>query len=121
MKITWDDVVAHAPELSTVDAAARVDLLALANSVFNPAVLDGEDGPRTKLARVYYAAHLATIGGQGGSSAAGPIIEEEVGDVRVKYALISASSSATQFEGSSYGDLLSKLLRNSRARWPLVL
>ncbi len=116
--ITWTDVTNYASELSGVSLGAQTGILALANARFDPAALDGENGPETRLARVLLAAHLATVGpASGGSASAGPVIEEEVGDVRRKFADLSSSASTTSFEGSSYGDLLTRLLRINAPRW----
>lgn len=119
--ITWTDVTSYASELSSVDLGAQTGILAVANARFDPAALDGENGPETKLARVLLAAHLATVGpASGGAAPAGPVIEEEVGDVRRKFADLSSGSSVSTFEGSSYGDQLVRLLRVMAPRWVVV-
>ncbi len=119
--ITWTDVTNHASELTSVAVAAQTDILAHVNTAFTVDELDGESGPMTKLARIYLAAHLGTLSTQGGAAAAGPVIEEEVGDVRRRFADLTTSATLTTYEGSSYGKLLNELLRRSAARAPFVV
>jgi hypothetical protein len=59
--ITWDEVEAHYPGLASVDAEAQTDILALAEEALSATVFGGEDAAKYKLARIHYAAHVATL------------------------------------------------------------
>jgi hypothetical protein len=113
--ITWDDVIAIASELSTVAEDTQDAILAYANdalveSMFKPSAL--------KMARVYLAAHMATVNPAFGGSAIGPIVSESEGGISRSYAFVAGSSS---FVGSTYGGMLQWLIDTSRARFPVVL
>ena len=56
--IIWADVVSHAAQLLTVDSTAQTDILAHVNTALAVAVFGGETHARTRLARVYLAAHF---------------------------------------------------------------
>lgn len=114
--ISWTDVLVHAAELSSVDEDARTDILAHVNSTLNVSVFGGEESPKLKLARIYLAAHMATLQLLGGSS--GDIQSESVGGVSYTYGAAAASS---DFNSTSYGKQYSAIVRNSVARFPLVV
>jgi hypothetical protein len=115
--IVWADVVNHAAELSGVAAGAQTDILAHVNTTLNVSVFGGEDSPKLKLARIYLAAHIATLQSLGGSS--GEIQSETVGGVSYTYA--PGSTTGGSFESTSYGQQYSALIRNSIARFPAVV
>jgi hypothetical protein len=115
--IVWNDVTAVAPELSTVSAGAQADLLSYVNTHVDPAKLGGVGSPKYRLARIYLAAHMATMSSQGGVGVAGPVISESAGGLSRSYALLNAQSG---FSGSTYGDMYRHLIRTSAARAPLV-
>lgn len=122
--IIWDDVVAHAAQLSTLDVDARNAILAHVNTALVPKKFGGESSPKLKLARVYLAAHLATVGpASGGTITAGPVTSETVGGVSRTYANLASASaeSQAQLQGSTYGQLFLELVRTSSARGPMVL
>lgn len=114
--IVWADVVNHAAELSSVDTDAQTDILAHVNTTLDVRVFGGEDSPKLKLARIYLAAHMATLQTLGGSS--GDIQSESVGGVSYSY---GAAADASDFSSTSYGKQYSALVRNSIARFPLVV
>jgi hypothetical protein len=64
--ITWTNVLEFAPELSDVTTNARVDILALVNDLLPVGEWDGESGPKTKMARIYLAAHFGATSLFGG-------------------------------------------------------
>lgn len=80
--INWADVVSIAPELESVPVGARADLLAVANGRWKAADT-GSSAARVRLARMFYAAHLASQAAQGGE---GTIKSDSVGGVSVTYA-----------------------------------
>lgn len=123
--IVWADVVAHASALADVDAAQQTDLLALANTHLNVAAFGGEDAPKTKLARIYWIAHFASLPGagatSGGANTAGPVTSESTGGISRAYASLSSSGTAAEFWGETvWGRRYWTLLRGSRAAWPRV-
>ena len=59
--IVWADVEAVAPTATDVDVLAQGFILGYVNITLAVARFDGEEGPTTKLARVYLAAHHATM------------------------------------------------------------
>ena len=124
--ITWAHVVAHASALATVNADQQADLLAFVNAHVNAGAFGGEDAYRTKLARVYLAAHLASLPGagvaSGGAHAAGPVTSESTGGVSRSYAAAASSAGAG---GGTWGETIwgrryLALLNGSRAAWPRV-
>lgn len=128
--ITWSDVTTiAAPELSGLAVAAQTAILVWVNAAFDVTVFDGEDGAKTKLARVYLAAHIGTLilptsaGGSGGG-VSGPVSSESAGGLSRSYAVAVASSGGTTAENLSrtgYGQLLLLLINTSGARSPIVI
>ena len=118
--IDWDDVVSHAPELSTTDVDAQDDILDHVNTALVVAKFGGESSGRLKLARIYLAAHLASVSGQGGVGVAGPVTSETAGGLSRTYAVLSATAQQ-ELQGSTYGQLFLDLVRTSSARGPMVI
>lgn len=121
--ITWAHVVDHASALATVDADQQADLLALVNTHLNVAAFGGEDAPKTKLARIYWAAHFASLPGSGttadGAATSGPVTSESTGGVSRAYAsLQSGSTGGENWSETVWGRRFLALLRGSRAAWP---
>lgn len=117
--ITWSDVSLLAPELSTVAAGAQTLILAYVNDVHDVDAIDGdgEDGYRTKLARIYLAAHLATKIGTG-AGGAGAVTSESVGGLSRSYAV--AASSGAELETTGYGTAYLGILNRSPVRGPWI-
>lgn len=118
--IVWADVLAHAPELSTVASGAQADLLAHVNASIAVDDFDGEDGPNTKLARIYQAAHLATLAGFAASGASGPVASESAGGLAVSYAAALGVASYSDLSATAYGKALRGMIRRSVAGLPRV-
>lgn len=119
--ILWSDVEAIAVELADVPIAAQTLYLDLANKFLNVNMFDGEDGPRVKLARIYLAAHFATLDRQRGTATAGPVISESRGGLSRSYAnLFQTSNGPGLFGSTAYGMNYEALVRTSGARWPTV-
>jgi len=112
--ITWPDVTAAAPELATTAAQTQTDVLAFVIVALNVALYDGETGPRTRLARIYLAAHLATLPRLG---AGGPLVSESVESLSRSYA---APMSKSKLATTSYGAAF-LALSPPAARGPQVL
>lgn len=116
--IAWSDVIDHAAELSAVTAGAQANILAFVNAALDVATFDGEAGPRTKLARIYLAAHFATadVVSTGG---AGPLTAESLGDESRSYG--SFSLAAGTLASTGYGNSYLALVNTSAARGPILL
>ncbi len=119
--ISWSDVTAHAPELSTVSAGAQTDILAHVNVALLVTEFGGEDAPKTKMARIYLAAHLATMAAQGAAGAAGPVQSESAGGLSRTYAVGAAALAGGDYETTSYGQAFRALARTTPARIPMLL
>lgn len=59
--IVWADVTNLVASLSTVPGGAQTEILAQVNAAVNAAKLGGEDAKKTKLARIYLAAHMGEL------------------------------------------------------------
>lgn len=119
--ITWTNVTDHASELSTVGAAAQTDILGFVNQSLDPALFDGETGYKTKLARVYLAAHFgkATLAGSGG--AAGAVQSMSADGLSVSFATMAATLDDPTLMGTTvYGIRYLSILNASAARGPWV-
>ena len=121
--IVWADVVALATELSTIDGAARVFILEYVNGPgMDPDSFDGEDGPTTRLARIYLAAHMGAGIGKGAAGAAGgPVTSESMGGLSRSYSVGSVAASADSTGSTAYGRMYEALVKNSLARLPFVI
>lgn len=120
--ITWSDVTAHAAQLTTavVPSAARTDILAYVNSVVNVKVIDGEDGPKSKMARIYLAAHFGEVARSQGLLSSGAVTSESAGGLARSYAAILTMDPAS-LGASRYGQEYTALIRTSGARAPFVI
>lgn len=117
--ILWSDVTDAFPDdsaLAAVPPDLQNEFLKLVNEELSAAFFGGVDSARFRLARIYFAAHLASGGGAaGGGVAAGPIIEEEEGGVRVRYAVDNATSGSAN-QSTSYGRTFDQFVRMSSKR-----
>lgn len=117
--IVWSDVVSVVSTLSAVDPQQQTDILALANTWVNAAVFDGEDGITTRMARIYFAAHFASLPGAGSTAPAGPLIGQSRGGLSQQFQGLPQSS-ANEWLLTQWGRRYWQLLQGSRARWPRV-
>lgn len=115
--ITWTDVTNHVAGLSTIVAGAQTDILAFVNTALVADEFGGEAHARLKLARIYLAAHFATINGAGGGG--GPLTSQKLGDESRNYGSFSMSSSALSTTG--FGITYLSLVNSSAARAPFVI
>ncbi len=99
--ITWADVTAVAGELANFATAGQTALLSVVNSasMIDVSAFDGEDGPLTKVARSYLAAHLAASSRNG---TGGALISESAGGLSRSFA---APSTRSQYFTTSYGQM----------------
>lgn len=114
------DVVAHAAELSTgVSDTAWVDILNYANQVnLN---YFGDSDYDTRMARIYLAAHIATMSVTASTGAVGPVISESVGGARRTYAFIQSSSSSASLTTTKYGQQYQDIIASSCAHGPFLV
>ncbi len=117
--IDWSDVIALAPTLSTVTDAAQDIILAHVNTALAVKNFGGENAPKTRLARIYLAAHFGALFKAGSTPLAGPVISEATGGVTRAYALINVPI-AGSLGSTTYGQLYSGLVATSLARLPRV-
>ena len=104
MAITWANIVAIAPSLSTVPSASQTILMSMAAAQMDSTLW----GDLYDAGQTYLTAHLAQLGILGGS---GPVTQETVGDLSVSYAspkLLGSSMFLTSY-GVEY-ERLSRLL-----------
>lgn len=114
--IIWTDVTAFAPSLSTIAAGAQTDLLAFVNAELKVSVFGGETAPKTRLARIYLAAHFATAGRRGG--AGGALTSESAGGLSKSY---GSAMSDDLLATTQFGQLFLTLVDASPARCPVVV
>lgn len=116
--ITWDHVVDHAAELSSVDVEAKVDILAHVNDTIATEFFGGEDAARTKMARVYLAAHMGSIAKSRGSTSTGAVTAESAGGLSRSYSVVTTA--LEDLDATSYGRSYAGLVKRSAARVPFV-
>lgn len=107
------DVLAIAPELSTLSDAAWVDLLEYVNE-FDMTCFDTEQVVR--MARIFLCAHMGTLTKRANGGAAGPLVDEQAGGVRRSYGTVQLN----EFSGTSYGLTLWTILNASGAHGPFL-
>lgn len=120
--IIWTDVVAFAPELSTIAAGAQTDILAHVNDTLVVTEFGGETAAKTRLARIYLAAHFGTVTAQGAAGAAGPVVSETVDRLSRTYGQPYGGGAAPDsLDSTSYGKAFRALVRTTPARIPMLL
>jgi hypothetical protein len=102
MALTWDDVVAVAPELSATPEESQTALLGYATAQVEPTVW----GDLTNNGIVYLAAHLATLARLRGG---GMVTSERVGALARTYQTSKAGDGALEL--TSYGAEYRRLLK----------
>lgn len=93
--MTWDQIVAFAPELASVDVEVQTIVLTAADDLDPESFTTGT----FPLAQIWYAAHLATQAAGGDSP--GAIASESGGGLAVSYA--ASAQSTSPFASTSYG------------------
>lgn len=108
--IVWTDVTDEAPELATgVSVNAQTLLLAHANTKI---LIDGEEGNSTKLARIFWVAHTATLLKRRGM--AGTRTSQSAGPVSESTQLLQLPWLLT-FSTTAYGILYAQIAKSSPA------
>lgn len=125
--ITWGDVLAIAPSLTTITETARADIVGHVNEMVAASEFGGEDSYTYRLARMQLAAHLGTLikrgSAGGGSAATGAVVSESVGGISRSYAQSAASddSSTSGLSSTPYGLAYLELLGASPASCGFVV
>ena len=112
------DVLAFAPELSTLTDQFWVDALDYVNQVDLTSVDTDID---RRLARIYLAAHIGSTTKRAGTGAAGPVTSESAGGIRRSYGLLATSASGSGLSSTRYGQLYESILSMSLAHGPLLI
>src|SRR5262245_57483522 len=126
--IVWADVTGMFPSdavLAAVPVSAQTNLLSHVNTELSATFFGGESAIKTKLARIYLAAHMAVTGGSGSSITVGPLVSEKLGPIEQtfsdKYPPNMNFGGPVGIHGSTtYGRLFDELVRTSPFRVGLV-
>lgn len=112
--ILWSDVTSIAPELNgKVNLIAQDVILQVATTMVAVAQWDGEEGPKTRAGRIYYAAHLATLQLRRGIP--GPVSASAAGGMSRAWGM-PALGTFSALQLTSYGVLYLELAKTTRAR-----
>lgn len=115
--IAWSDVLDFAAELSVVPTGKQTVLLAYVNTALNVGIVGGtlgEESPKLKLARIYLAAHMASL-----KNTSGIIASEGEGDLSISYSLPPAGDA--YWSRTGYGAAFSNIMRTTRVVLPMVV
>lgn len=110
--ITWDDVVALAPELASISAAGQTQVLAQVALQVKPDSWGSVE--RGNTAAIWLARHLATVAKRRGT---GALTGVRVGEVSKSFA---TSSSKSDLESTAYGAEYLRLVRLWMPRFALT-
>lgn len=114
--ILWSDVTSYPGlgKLVSVSAQAQTLILADVNSLVGlPPSLDGEAGPRTKLARILLAGHMGVS-----LPTFGPISSESAGGLSKSFAIPASTAEALMM--TSFGRQYLGMISRSLAMMPIV-
>jgi hypothetical protein len=120
LEITWQNVVAFAPEVSRISPEAQERILFYVNEISGD-TLGGAGSPTLHLARVLLAAHWGLSFKRAGSGAAGPVTSEAMGQLRRSYGLIALSAAAAGLGSTIYGQQLVQILNMSDCHGPILV
>lgn len=112
MSIAWTEVIALAPELGAVSVYTGEFIISYVNSALNVANFGGEASPKTRLARLYLAAHLGATSLRG--IAGGPITSESMGGLARSYG--SLRQDWSELHLTAYGQTYCALVATTPAR-----
>lgn len=119
--ITWSDVIAFAPQLTSLSTTAHAVIVAFANASFSPDLFGGEGSPTLRMARLCMAAHLASTfpAKDAGTGAVDALVaSESVGGVSRSYTYTTSASVTgdASLQSSSFGRMIVTILQSSPAR-----
>jgi hypothetical protein len=112
--IAWADVTGAFPgdaALAAVSPALQAVILDRVNKELSATFFGGVDSAKFKLARLAFAAHIATAS-LPGNAAAGPVVSEGIDDLSRAYAVTVSGSHAS----TGYGQTFDSLMRSSPRR-----
>lgn len=116
--IVKTDVLAIAPEFSTLADQAWVDILNYVNQI-NLTACDSDFDRR--LARIFLAAHIGAIVKSGSAGEAGPLTGESAGGVRRSYGLVASATSSGSITTTRYGQKYIEILEGTLVHGPMVV
>lgn len=119
--ITWTDVTNHAPALSSVVAGAQTDILAYVNLLLTVSLFGGEAAAKTKMARVYAAAHFGTLELLATNGAAGAVSSETAGGLTRTYGTTATAATDPDWGSTAHGQMFVNICRTTPARAGLLL
>lgn len=119
--IVKQDVVNFASELDQVTSGPVLTEEAWDDILLSANKIDLDDDQDTRMARIFWSAHVATMVRRGRSASAGPVTAESSGTVRRSYGLVQASSGAGSNAETRYGKLYSDMLNSSNVAGPFVI
>jgi hypothetical protein len=99
---TWSNVVAMAPELSTLSVAQQNLIIADVKLLVSTAFGDYQE-----IAQRYLAAHMGTILNSSNKSATGGLQSESIGDASISYGSIQ---DASRYDTTAYGRKYKEIL-----------
>lgn len=120
--ILWSDVTAIAAELASASPLKQSIILDYVNNELDPLAFGtdattGEASNRMKMARIYMAAHLASLGPH-----TAILTQEKEGDLEQMYTLPPIPMGDDPFwERTAYGAAYQSLIKRSHARLPFVI
>ena len=120
--ISKTDVTNFASELASSaipTALAWVDILSYVGTF--DLTLTGEDAQTDRMAKIFLAAHMATMDKRAASTAAGPLTSESVGGIRRSYGLLAQMTSASSLMSTRYGQMYLEIIGMSLASGPMVV
>jgi len=117
--VVWSDVLAFAPELSTVDIGAQTDILSYVNEIDLSQVTD--TAQVTRMARIYLAAHFGSVQKRARQGIGGPVTSESAGALRRSYGLSAMPSGEEGLGTSMYGMSYLTILRMSLSHGPFLV
>lgn len=114
--ITWADVTARAPELSTLDPVVQAAILA------DVTVLLSVDafGDKYTMAACALAAHLGTLSKNKGQGPSGPITSESTGRVSRSYASAPQKARDDDYSATTYGLRYLSIVATLPGRWGVL-
>jgi len=117
--IVWTDVTDFAAGLSAVSVNAQDAILAHVNLALDVECFGGEDAAKTKLARIYLAAHNGTSLALAASGAVGAAKKQTLGKASIEYSEISAASGP--YGSTMWGQMFEGLANSSLCRAGLIV
>lgn len=125
--ILQGDVITVAPELETFQAWE--DVLAYVNEFDITQTYDDMVGiPQTaesnqtdRMAKIFLAAHIATMVKRAGSGTAGPVTGVSVGGVRRSYGLLPFGTGLTSLSSTRYGQLYMEVVGMTSIAGPMLV